>query len=771
MKNPLNKRILRELKDEFSKYLVIFILLVGTIGFVSGFLVADGSLIAAYNESFEKYNIEDGNFRTEKKLNKSSKKAIEELGITLYENYYVDEEMTNGSTIRIFTNREVVNRVCLIDGNFPQNDNEIAIDRMYAANNKIAVGDTISDNNKNWKVTALIALPDYSCLFSDNNDSMFDSVRFGVSVVNQEGFATLNQDKINYSYSWKYNNPPSNENEENEVSQELMEEIAKEVSLKSYVPCYLNQAIQFTGEDMGKDKVMMVVLLYIVIIIMAFVFAITISNTIVKEANVIGTLRASGYTKIELVIHYMMTPVLVTLIGAVVGNILGYTYFKEMCTDMYYGSYSLVSYVTILNEEAFVKTTVIPVILMIVINFLILWKKLKFSPLKFLRRDLSRNKKVSMLYLSKKIPFFSRFRTRVILQNISNYIVLFIGIIFANLLLMFGLVLPSVLDNYQEKVSSNLLCKYTYMLQVPMESLNSESKLESMFSLLKFSYDVETENKDAEKFSAYSLQTIAGKIPSEAITLYGIEPNSNYIHADLKDGIYISSGYALKYEIEIGDVITLKEKYEETEYSFEVAGIYDYEGTLSVFMNREKLNEIFEFEKDYFAGYFSDSKITDIDEKYIASVIDVEELTKVSRQLKVSMGSMMNLVYGFAVVMYMILVYLLSKIIIEKNAQSISMVKILGYTNGEISRLYILSTTIVVAISLLLSLPIEAQIMKILFKEMIAAMMTGWIPYYLDPVIPLKMFAIGIVTYGVVAVLEYRRIQKVPMTAALKNVE
>ena len=58
MKSPLRKRLPRELKSEIGKYLVVFILMVTTIGFVSGFLVADGSMIIAYNESFEKYNIE-----------------------------------------------------------------------------------------------------------------------------------------------------------------------------------------------------------------------------------------------------------------------------------------------------------------------------------------------------------------------------------------------------------------------------------------------------------------------------------------------------------------------------------------------------------------------------------------------------------------------------------------------------------------------------------------------------------------------------------------
>ena len=65
MKNPLRKRLLRELRQEMGKYLVVFILMVATIGFVSGFLVADGSMLTAYDTSFEKYNIEDGNFATE----------------------------------------------------------------------------------------------------------------------------------------------------------------------------------------------------------------------------------------------------------------------------------------------------------------------------------------------------------------------------------------------------------------------------------------------------------------------------------------------------------------------------------------------------------------------------------------------------------------------------------------------------------------------------------------------------------------------------------
>ena len=87
MKSPLRKRLPRELKGEIGKYLVVLILMIATIGFVSGFLVADGSMIKAYNEGFEKYKIEDGNFRVKKKITKAQQENIEKNGVTLYETF------------------------------------------------------------------------------------------------------------------------------------------------------------------------------------------------------------------------------------------------------------------------------------------------------------------------------------------------------------------------------------------------------------------------------------------------------------------------------------------------------------------------------------------------------------------------------------------------------------------------------------------------------------------------------------------------------------
>lgn len=772
MKSPLRKRIPRELRAEFGKYLVVLILMISTIGFVSGFLVADGSMIQAYNEGFEKYNIEDGNFRVKKELSSSRKKDISAHNVTLYENFYIEQAVDNGSTMRFFKNRKDVNKVCLMKGKLPTTIDEIAIDRMYADNNHISVGDVLTSGGKRWTVTGLVALSDYSCLFQNNNDSMFDAVKFGVSIVTPKAFETLNQDKLQYSYSWLYDKAPKDERQEKILADKFMEALGKEVSLEAFVPRYQNQAIKFTGNDMGSDRAMIIVLLYIIIVIMAFVFGVTISNTIRKEAGVIGTLRASGYTKKELIRHYMALPIIVTLIGAIVGNILGYTVMKNVCASMYYGSYSLPTYVTIWNGDAFRMTTLVPILIMLVINYGVLCHKLRLSPLKFLRRDLSGKKQVKALPLSPKLGIFHRFRLRVIFQNMSNYAVLFVGIVFANLLLFFGLLLPSTLNHYQQEIKSNMLAKYQYMLDVPVSAVSGDDS-ENILELLQYYMGTKTLNDDAEAFSAYSLNTLPSKYKTDEVLLYGIEKNSKYIDVDFDDSdeVYISGAYEEKFQLEPGDKITLKEKYDKKKYTFKVKGIYDYSGALCVFMPQKQLNDTFDLGSYYFSGYFSNSKITDINKKYIGSVVNLEALTKVSRQLTVSMGGIMNLINGFAIGIFIVLIYLLSKIIIEKNAQSISMAKILGYTNGEIGKLYIWSTTIVVIICLLLSLPIEKAIMGVVFREMMLSSVSGWIALWIDPKIYLKMFLIGIGTYAVVSLLEYRRIRRIPMDEALKNAE
>lgn len=752
--NPLNKRFLRELKSEAGKYLVLFVFIAGVIALVSGFLVASGSMSQSYDESFEKYNIEDGNFEVKREASSGLLNALQKDGTVVYPNFYKEEATKNvDSTLRIFKKRTEIDLECLMEGKFPESKDEIAIDRMYAVNNKISVGDVMELGDVSYTICGLVALSDYSALFSSKSDMMFDAMRFGVAIVTEEGFDKINEDHLHYNYSWRYPKRPADDKEAKTLSESFLKTLYVNALLnlngvEGFIPEYVNQAIIFTGDDIKGDNAMFTVFLYIVIAIIAFVFAVTTSNTITKESAVIGTLQASGYSKGELIRHYMAMPMLIVLIAAVIGNILGYTIFKGYMAALYYASYSLPTYVTIWNADAFIKTTVIPVLLMFAINFIMLAEKMSLSPLRFLRHDLSRRQKKKAFRLKTTIPIMKRFRMRILFQNIPNYVILFIGILFANLILLFGFMFGPLLDHFEKEITTHLLATHQYVLV-------SEEK---------------TENPDAERYDVTVLKTQEGRYKSEEVMVYGVQKDSAYIKSNLSDDeILISNAYANKQHIKVGDTITLQEAYGEDTYSFTVTGIYTYPAALSVFMNRDTFEKTFA-KGSYYPGYFSNEELTDLTQKNIAMTITKEDLTKTSRQLRLSMGGMAVLFQGFGVIMFALLLYLLSKVVIEKNAQSISMAKILGYSDKEINRLYIRTTTIVSVVSLVVTIGLCIVLLKVIC-EIAFAEYSGYLEFYMEPVDLAKVLVAGLVTYAVISFFQIRKIKAIPMTDALKNVE
>lgn len=750
MKNPLIARLPRELKSELGKYIVIFVFIAGMISIVSGFLVASGSMQKAYDESFEKYSIEDGNFTLMNKADESLFETLSQNGVALFENFYFEERTKEiDSTLRIFKIRDEINRACLMQGEMPDSDSEIAIDRLYAQNNSISVGDTLTVGGKSLEVTGLVALSDYSALFSSPSDMMFDAVLFGVAVMTESGFDSFDNSNISYCYSWRYGTSPENDDEAMKMSEELLSVLSQNAVLTEYIPQYSNQAIRFTGDDMGTDSAAITAFLYIVVVIIAFVFAITVSNTIAKESAVIGTLRASGYSRGELIAHYMTLPVLVTLTAAIVGNIVGYTVLKDIAADIVYASYCLPTYVTVWNADAFVKTTVIPVILMLAINFAELWRKLKISPLKFIRRDLSKSKNKKAVRLNTKIGILSRFRIRIILQNIPNYITIAVGIFLANFIMLFGLSFSPMLDKYKDDIISNIIARNQYVLKAPAE----------------------TATEGAEKYCMTNLKTVSDKLNAETVSVMGIVKNSAYVDIEPdSDSVYISDAYAEKFRIEKGDTVRVKDEYNNIDYEFEVGGIYTYPAGISIFMSDEMFAETFGLERGYFNGYFSDKEITDIDKGYIAMHITEDDLTKTSRQMTLSLSGMIDMMSVFGIIVFMLLIYLLSKIIVEKNAQSISMAKILGYSDKEINSLYVMSTAIVVVLSLVLTLPVINALMSYIYRLMLSGF-AGWLPYYAPFEVFVKIVAMGIVAYAVIAFAQTRRVKKIPLDIALKNRE
>ena len=116
------------------------------------------------------------------------------------------------------------------------------------------------------------------------------------------------------------------------------------------------------------------------------------------------------------------------------------------------------------------------------------------------------------------------------------------------------------------------------------------------------------------------------------------------------------------------------------------------------------------------------------------------------------------------------MIYLLTKLIIEKNENAISMTKILGYENKEIASLYLLSTSIVVIISDAVSVILGTLVMNAAWRIMLFSY-SGWFAFRIKPLGCAKMFGFVLIGYLIVMIFDFQRIKKIPMDQALKNVE
>ncbi|MCQ2496332.1 MAG: ABC transporter permease [Lachnospiraceae bacterium] len=752
MRNPLLKRIPRDFRKNWSKYLGLFLILSLTIMIGSAFSSTLESTVRIMNTVETDNRLENGFFETSSPISDDLISQLEELELEIAAiNYQRINDFDKSAKLLVFDERRKIDIPSIFDGKLPESPNEIAFDRIAAREHGLKIGSEVNLNGQSFTLCGTVAFPDYNSLFANNSDMVMNTTDFGVAVVNHEGFERFDKECTVYRYAYRFRNQDLSDSEKADKAEEIIKTLYSNMIVPGdFLTAEANQSISFLKNDIGKDGPMMEVFVYILIAVIAFVFAVLTNNTIDSEAPIIGTLRSLGYSKHEIIIHYLMPSVIVTLVASLVGNIIGYTLMLNPMYDLYYTTYSVPKIITVFSVPAFIKTTLIPVIIMPVINILMLRSKLSLSPLKFLRHDLKKGKTRRTVRLTRG-SFPTRFRLRVILQNKGSYIMLFFGIIISTLLLIFGMGLAPMFDNYVDSIADSVTFENQYLLKTEYEITDSDAVFEKAeVTTLKTNYSLTDKDID--------------------VSMLGIEPDSNFFREinlppAENEGI-ISSAMANKLGLKAGDSVKLTHPYSGEEYTIKISGIYEYSGTIGIFLKRSNLNKLLANNEDAYNCYISDSKL-DIPEAVIAKYITKKDMCGAAKQMLSSFDSILKLVNIFSVVIYMILLFILTKAVIEKNALSISYLKIFGYDNKEINKIFLRATSITVIISLAIAIPIDIMLIKLLMVY-ITAMIEGYISFWVPSRIYLLIAVICICAYYIINAIHVRSIRKIPMQEALK---
>ena len=839
---PLAKRLPRELRRNIGKYLGIFLLMCGSTALTSGFLLAAHSIGCLIDDMRDAYAIEDGRVTTSFEATDDQLKAAEDAagdvgGVTLYKNFSIDAiiKKTAGDdgtkrTLRTYAHRTKVDIASYCEGKEPKTDDEVAIDRVFATNNDLAVGDKVELEGRTYTICGIMTQPDSQALFLNNSDFTVNTITYGVAEVTDAGFAALEDagGAPDYTYSFTFTDRDLPTADRIDAEQDMVEALTDaDARVDNLIDADSNQGIGYARDDVDGDSTMWMTLLDIIIVIMAFVFVVLTDATIEEESAIIGTLLASGYRRREIVLHHLALPAIVGVVAALLGTALGVVFFTEPMRSLYYGSYSLPPFQVYWSWEIFVKCAVVPAAALILITLVGLLRKMGKTPLQFLRHEAGGKSGTKHgLQLPERMGFVSRFRLRIFLRNLGNFATLFVGIAFASLLLLFGLAILPTMTHYADNLETSLVAEHQYTLKAPLElegtaeereqwsalerlqsvggallsaAQDADDELEDAADALGCDRDeaidlidkaskIDTDNDDihpvnttdngagaiaqAEKYAVYQLQYNRGDgNGQETISVYGISSDSRYWKdLNVGDGRVVFGGGLLdKFGWSEGQKVTLSDKYEGEHYSLEYAGkdcAWGSKSDMNIYMSIDDFNELFDNDAAYFNGYVSDEKL-DLDARYFAGDTTPDDMRAVGDQFIGMMSKMIGMMIGLAVFIFLLFMYLLTKAVIDHSARSISYMKGFGYRDSEISHLYIRSITLCVAASLVLSLPVIIGSLTAIFRSMLLAY-NGNIEIYVPAWSMAACVGIGFATYLVVALLHTRSIKRVSLAEALK---
>lgn len=810
MHSPLNKRLPRELRNNLGKYLGIFLLMAIAIAMTSGFLVAASSIQKITEEVPETYHVEDGRFATAFEADDATLAAVEELGCTVYPSFSCDLPLfvptsDDELTVRLIKNRTDVNLAVYAEGEAPASSDEIALDRAFCANNGLSVGDEVKVAGKSFVISGIMTLPDDVASFMNNSDLVFNELTLAYAQVTLEAYDDLAAGGSIFTYSFVLDDRdmslPDRVSFEEDVAETLADHGAVVTDL---VDKDANQGITYAADDVKGDQVMWQVLLVMLIVIMGFVFVVLTNATIESESAIIGTLLASGYRKREILRHYLVLPVAVGLLGCAMGNLIGRVLLSDPMKGLYYNSYNLPPYVASWSTRVFVMTTVVPFAVLVGITIIGLLARLRLTPLQFLRHELGHAARGGVR-LPDALGFVTRFRLRVFLRNWSHFLTLFFGIAFGSLLLVFSFCLMPTMTHYADARAADIAASHIYVLKAPLELDGTPSEREAYEAaetlattedltsiaperLLAMMLQAQTVDADAhavntrendpdaiaqvEKVTMGSLQ--APRVLSdsnEEVTVYGISEESRYwTDVDVSNGRAVAgAGLARKCGVKAGEDHEFFDKYSGKTHTIHIDAVNDSVTDMSLYLPIGACNDLFDEDAGYFNAYASDAAL-DVNPRYLSSEITPESMDAIVDQMQNSMGSIARVIGLVALPIYLILIYLLTKTVIDRSARAISYMKVFGYEDREISRLYVRSITVTVVASIILALPLIIWALGGILDVAMASY-DGYMQAYVPAKSFIEEIALGIATYAVVAFFHIRRIRRVPLSLAMKAQE
>ena len=709
----LNKKILREIRLNKMQFFNIFIMVfLGVFVFAGVHAYMDGMKISG-DKYYESNNLQDIWLSGENFTDEDLKNVKEISNVKNAERILnIRTELENYKDVSLDTNfieTNEISKMYIVDGEeFSKDKKGVWLDSYLAKNLDLKVGDEITFKYKDYemkeKILGLITVPDHiysvkdeSTIFPTHKD--FGFIYLSVNEFPIQDYMIYNQIIVDIDDTDKIDE--TKRNIENNIKSAIaVTDRNASSSYQSY-----NSEIE-EGETYSK----VFTFLFLFIAILSVVT--TMNRFVKKQRTQIGTLKALGFKNRKIIKHYVSYGFYVSLLASILGLILGKYVLGTFFLNMEAQYFEIPVYNTILISSVYILALIV-VVLITIVTYLSCRGILKESAVEALRTEIPKVKNtkfdLTTKGIFKKSSISTRWNLRDIGRNKSRSIMAVVGIIGCTMLLVCAFGMLDTMNSYLDW-EFNKISNFEYKLSLSNNYTNEQlEKLTDKYGK-STSETLGIEIKNGDKKEANTLVVNDAKD-------YLKYTNHNREYMDLKDdGIYITEKLSEKYNLNIGDTISWHIFGDNTWYTCKIVGL-----------NRDPQNQNLNMTRKYYETlgltYRADSLYTDenLSETKSLDGVDIIQskanLQEGMESMLDTMKTMITILIVVSAILGFVIIYNLGILSFTEKQYQFATLKVLGFKNQQIKKIFIKQNLWLSIIGIVLGLPLGFIMVDYIFKS------------------------------------------------------
>lgn len=675
----------RDLSKNKPQFISIFLMsLLGIFVFVGIDAESSGGAAAA-NAYYKQYNLcdlwiagagfSDDDMRIAKKVTgvKDVEKRLSVTGTA--------EKYDNAFMYINFMNTNRINQLMLYEGEPYTDEAEgVWLEQWFADKNGIRVGDTFTMKIDSLQIDAivkgLVDAPDY-VYYVSQADMMYPNYKkCGLAFMS----SSMYPDSANMIYNQLIIDVRDDMNDDASIYI-LKEKLERAFDRDDIAVTDRDQNLSFATFDAEVKQHNAMGLMFAAVFLAIALLGIvtTMARVTSSQRTQIGTMKALGFSKAAITMHYVSYGFVISALGCISGAWLGYLTLPPWILGMFEGSYlipDLKGKVTPLD----VASTVIAILISTAVSFLSCRKELKDPPAVTLRPPAPGRIRHSGLEKSRlwlRLDFSTQWNIRDVFRNKLRSLMGIMGVMGCAMLLVCGFGCFDSFDGLMEKMYGELMTAKNKIM------LSSDCGYD-------YAYDLAVSYK-GQMIEESSVEFVANNVKKSGSAT--IIDKGNYIHIQdknlkptslTKNGIAMTGKMAGLLGLNEGDLVKWHLVGDDKWNVTRVAQIYRDPSIQGITMYRSVFEDMeYTFKPTAVLTNMSvDKSLSDEDE--VSTILNVADMKKTFTETMEMLNAMVYIMVLAAVLLGVVVLYNLGVLSFVEKTREVATLKVLGFRSSKI---------------------------------------------------------------------------------------